>query len=358
MNSEASWLARHTNEILMWVAVIGGIVGGVILLALPVLPGFPELRLLVGFFAGAVAGVCFFAVAIDTFEELAEKYSPSRALRRQREREEINRRIARSLFGWQRDTTCDGRIEGSPTPGLTSGIALTPELMTRFADLDESRRSIDRELRTFSGFDGYCAKCHQKNLGAIWLEHPVLPLSFCTSADAMARLIERLSDVKVRIYVGSNPEALRGAVIYRCTISSTLTPVTVIGRARVLQEAIARAAADFAESELETIRLLFEPPHDEQFWLSEIRELVEKIEATGSASAKQRLNDQREGPRRKLMDLEFALTRLRGDSELNADRELTPKLITRFADLDKSRRSIDRELRILKAYGYDPDADD
>jgi hypothetical protein len=348
ISGDASWLVRQTRRILVCAAGAGGVIGGAMVLDVPpsgLLPDRPELRYLIGLVGGAVASFIISAITIDTFANLVGKYSPSRAFRRESERVEINHKIARALFGWSPELICDGKLPlGIHVQRLMRDKSDTAERVTWHAS--------------------FCEKCHQENLDHPWREHPIRPISFCTSADAMVHLIERLSELKAQIHIQSRQEDREPTTTFRCEIRSPITSIdseheygacrpgiTAIGQAALLQEAIARAAADYAERELETIRKLFEPTLDETFWLSEIHELLRKIEVTGSAFAKERVNDERGGVRKKVAELEFALDFFRCDLERSVDPTLTPELVSRLADLDKSRLSIDRELRILNAYG-------
>ncbi|MGH7908199.1 MAG: hypothetical protein ACREP6_16380, partial [Candidatus Binataceae bacterium] len=156
-----------------------------------------------------------------------------------KEREEVNKKIARGLFGWHPDARCDGSVDN----------------------------------------DDYCEKCHQENLKDSFRDrdHPVEPLKVCASVNALLRLVEKLSEIKARVRMDSNEDAQNGqlAKSFRCKIKSPHTGVTARAQDDSPSEAVARCTADFLELEGAWIRAHVGLGD----WLDEIHDLMSEVKA-------------------------------------------------------------------------------
>jgi hypothetical protein len=167
--------------------------------------------LVLGFGGGSLIGFLVLAALFSLYVRVAERHSLWLAGRRANAQRAINETIARHLFGWRWDMTCDGEID----------------------------------------FNGHCEKCNQDNLDRPMLSdsHLVEPLDSCNFLNAAFYVIGRLSEMKARVRFNTLARDN-----FTVTIKSRYTSVVAEDWGYSISEAIARTAAAYGESEEGFIR--------------------------------------------------------------------------------------------------------
>jgi hypothetical protein len=163
-----------------------------------------------------------------------------------RQRAEIEEKIARGLFRWHPGVCCNGEV---------------------------------------SIIDGYCDKCGQEQLEDSSRDHVhrVQPLKFCTSFAAALRAIEKLWEMKVQVRIFSKLSQRAGFLRtittehFECVVEPPHSVPGFSGRSvgSSAPEAIACAIAKFIKKESSLIRLHVE--HFRERGLEEFREQIKKL---------------------------------------------------------------------------------